>query len=87
MWKFAAPVAASRIEIKTGYDHLQRGGVPRGRVEVSYDGTEFETAAAMHDLKATLSLDPARPIRALRIVSESKGNGENFTMIQPLKIR
>ncbi len=86
-WTFDQPVAASRIDVKTGYDHLQRGGVPVGRVEVSYDGLAWETAARMHDLKATVTLDPARPIRALRIVSETHGNGETFTIIQPLKIR
>ncbi len=85
LWTFAEPVTASRIDIKTGYDHLQRGGVPVGRVEVSYDGSTFETAARMHDLKATLT--PDRPVKAIRIVSESPYNGETFTIIQPLKIR
>jgi hypothetical protein len=87
LWTFAAPVAASQIDVKTGYDHLQRGGFPKGRVEVSYDGATFETAAAFHDLKARVNLDPARPIRALKIVNESHGNGESFTIVQPLKIR
>ena len=87
LWTFSAPVSASQIDLKTGYDPLQRAGVPQGRVEVSYDGRTFETAAPMHDLKATLALDPARPVRALRIVCSSHGNGENFTLIQPLKIR
>jgi hexosaminidase len=85
LWTFAQPVTASRIDIKTGYDHLQRGGIPSGRVEVSYDGTTFETATRMHDLKATLATD--RPVRAIKIVSESPCNGETFTIIQPLKIR
>jgi hypothetical protein len=56
-------------------------------VEVSYDGRTFETVSGMHDLKASLTLDPQRPIRALRVVCTSHGNGENFTLIQPLKIR
>ncbi|MDR1671539.1 MAG: beta-N-acetylhexosaminidase, partial [Alistipes sp.] len=87
LWTFAAPVAASRVELRTGYAHLQRGGVPVGRVEVSYDGTTFEPAARLHNLRASVTLDPTRPIRALRIVSESHGNGERLTIIQPLKIQ
>jgi hypothetical protein len=86
-WTFTAPVAATRIDVKTGYDHLQRGGVARGRVEVSHDGTTWESAATLHDLKATIVLDPSRPIRALRIVNEAHGNGETFTIVQPLKIQ
>jgi hexosaminidase len=87
MWTFAAPLSAATIDLKTGYDHLQRAGVPQGRVEVSYDGRTFETVSGMYDLKATLELDPQRPIRALRAVCTSHGNGESFTLIQPLKIR
>lgn len=84
VWEFAAPVVADRVEIKTGYDHLQRAGFPLGRVEVSYDGRTFERAAEFHDLKA--SFVPERPFRAVRIVCEAHGNGENFTIVQPLKI-
>jgi hexosaminidase len=87
MWTFKAPVSASSVEIVTGYAHLQRGGFPSGRVEVSRDGTTWETIARLHDLKAGAALDPDRPIRALRVVNDSHGNGENFTIIQPLKIR
>jgi hexosaminidase len=86
LWKFAAPVAASRIDIRTGHNHLQRCGVAAGRVEVSYNGTDFESAARFHDLRATVELDPARPIRAIKIVNEAHGNGENTIIIQPLKI-
>jgi len=85
MWRFSAPVTAASIELKTGFDHLQRSGVPSGRVEVSYDGTTFETAARLHDLRATLS--PTRPLRAIRVVCERDGNGEAQVIIQPLKIK
>jgi hypothetical protein len=87
LWRFTEPVAASSIFVKTGYDHIQRVGFPQGRVEVSYDGSTFETAATLHDLKATVALDPARPVRALRVVCTSHGNGENFMIIPPLQIR
>ena len=87
LWRFREPVVVRTIFVKTGYDHLQRAGVPQGKVEVSYDGHTFETAARLHDLKATLTFEGERPIRALRIVSESHGNGERFVIVQPLKIR
>jgi hexosaminidase len=98
LWTFAAPLSASQIDLKTGYDHLQRGGVPLGRVEVSYDGRTFTPVATLHNLKARLSttathgkgegtISPSQPIRALRIVSTARGNGESFVIIQPLKIR
>jgi hypothetical protein len=85
LWTFAAPLSASQIDLKTGYDHLQRGGVPLGRVEVSLDGRTFTPVATLHDLRATIT--PSQPIRAIRIVSTANGNGENFVIIQPLKIR
>lgn len=85
LWTFSEPVTATSIFIKTGYDHLQRGGFPKGTVWVSYDGRNFESAAEMYDLKATIT--PTRPVRAIKVVSESHGNGESFTIIQPLKIQ
>ncbi len=87
VWKFDEPVAASRIEIRTGHNHLQRCGIPRGRVEVSYDGVVFERVAEMRDLKATVVPTMGRRVHAIRIISESHGNGESFVIIQPLKIR
>ncbi|MDR2894497.1 MAG: beta-N-acetylhexosaminidase, partial [Alistipes sp.] len=58
-WDFAEglPYDSYReIEIKTGYDHLQRAGVPGGRIEVSYDGRSFSEIARLDGLKATLVL-------------------------------
>ncbi len=86
LWRFDRPVATSQIDLRTGYGHLQRAGFPQGRVEVSYDGRSFEPVATLKDLKASVLLNAARPIRALKITCESHGNGENFTIIQPLKI-
>lgn len=99
MWRFAEPVSTSRIDVRTGYAHLQRAGFPHGRVEVSYDGQKFETVTEvtyggrtlktspeLHDLRATVKLEREKPVRAIRVVCTSHGNGENFTIIQPLKI-
>ncbi len=85
MWKFSAPVTCKSMGIKTGYEHLPRAGVPSGRVEISYDGKNFETVAELRDLGATIR--PGQPVHAVRIVSETDGNGEPFVIIQPLDIR
>ncbi len=85
MWRFTEPLSCRSITIKTGYEHLPRAGVPYGRVEVSYDGKNFETAAELRDLGAVIR--PGRPVYAVRIVSETEGNGEPFVIIQPLDIR
>ncbi len=85
MWRFAEPVSCRSIEVKTGYEHLPRAGIPFGRVEVSYDGRNFERVAELKDLGA--SVIPDKPLLAVRIVSETTGNGEPFVIIQPLDIR
>jgi hypothetical protein len=87
LWSFAAPLTASRIDLKTGYDHLQRAGVPHGIVEISYDGKTFEYAGRIHDLKWGDRPRAGCQIHAIRVICESHGNGESFTLIQPLKIR
>lgn len=84
LFRFATPVTCRSIRIRTGYEHLPRAGVPFGRVEVSYDGKKFEKAADLHDLGVKLVL--GRPVYAVRIVSETNGNGEPFVIIQPLEI-
>lgn len=86
MWKFAEPLACGTIRVGTGYEHLQRAGVPQGYVEVSYDGTSFERAGNLTD-GGKLIFRPERAVRAIRIVSETEGNGEPFVIIQPLQIR
>ena len=85
MWRFTEPVTCRSIGIKTGYEHLPRAGIPYGRVEISYDGKNFERTAQLQDLGATLV--PGGPVHAVRIVSETTGNGEPFVIIQPIDIR
>jgi hypothetical protein len=54
---------------------------------VSYDGKTFEYAGRLYDLKWGDMPAMGRPIHAIRVICESHGNGEKFTLIQPLKIR
>jgi hexosaminidase len=85
-WTFAAPLTCQSIRVATGYAHLQRAGVAQGYVEASYDGVTFERVAELHDAgEATFS--PRGAVRSVRVVSETQGNGESFTIIQPLDIR
>ncbi len=85
LFKFTTPVKCASIRIATGYGHLARAGVTSGRVEVSYDGKNFEPAGEMRDLGITLR--PEKPVYAIKIVAEANGNGEPFVIIQPLDIR
>ncbi len=85
LWTFERPLVCREIHLRTGRGHLQRGGFPRGYVEVSYDGKTFTQVADLHDLKATVR--PEKPVRALRVVNLSHGNGESSTEVQPLVVR
>ncbi len=85
LWTFEQPLICREIDVKTGRDHLQRTGFPKGRVEISYDGKNFTKIAELNDLKATVR--PEKPVRAIRVVCESHGNGESSTQVQPLRVR
>lgn len=85
LFSFAQPLSCSTIRVATGYEHLQRAGIPSGRVEVSYDGKNYQEIGRLHDLGATFR--PEKPVYAVRIVAETDGNGEPFVIIQPLDIR
>lgn len=85
LFSFAQPATCSSIRIATGYEHLQRAGIPSGRVEISYDGKNYREAGRLHDLGSVVL--PEKPVYAIRIVAETDGNGEPFVIIQPLDIR
>jgi hexosaminidase len=86
LWHFAEPLTCKTIRVATGYAHLQRAGVPHGRVEASYDGKTFEQVATLHD-GGEATFAPHGAVRAVRVVSDTEGNGESFVIIQPLEIR
>lgn len=84
MWKFAAPVDASAVTVKTGSNHMDRYVVPSGRVEVSYDGTTFEVIEPEFHVSAVIRPRPG--LRAIRLTATSEDNGEAYIVIQDLKI-
>jgi hexosaminidase len=86
LWQFASPLACDTIRVATGYAHLQRAGVPHGYVEASYDGTTFTRVAELHD-GGEATFAPRQAVQAVRVVSETQGNGEGFVIVQPLEIR
>jgi hexosaminidase len=86
LWRFAEPLTCRTIRVATGYAHLQRAGVPQGYVEASYNGKTFERVAELHD-GGEATFTPREAVRAVRVVSETEGNGESFMIIQPLEIR
>jgi hexosaminidase len=86
MWTFAVPLTCDSIHVATGYAHIQKAGVPFGYVEASYDGETFERVGALHD-GGEANFHPKQAVRAVRVVSETQGNGESFVIVQPLKIK
>ena len=81
---FAEPQSCSSLEVVTGYDHLPRYIVEQGSVEVSSDGVNFERAAGLVGGRA--KVECTQPVKAIRIVVERDGNGEDNVVVQPLKI-
>lgn len=82
---FASPVDAGSIEVHTGLSYLPRYHIPNGRVQTSTDGATFKDVATLHAGKATIF--PTGKVKAVRIVSDSDGNGESAVAIQDLKVR
>jgi hexosaminidase len=86
LWTFSTPLTCQNIRVATGYAHLQRAGVPLGYVEASYDGKTFERVSELHD-GGEATFHPRQSVCAIRVISETEGNGEGFVIIQPLEIR
>lgn len=82
MFTFDNPVYCRRMKVATGNFQLPRYIMIDGYVEVSYDGVTFETIG---DLCAGAFVieSPQRAIKAVRITSTSRGNGERWISIQP----
>lgn len=81
MFTFESPVACRRMVVATGNFQLPRYIFESGYVEVSYDGTTFETVGELECGKYTIY--PKSPIRAVRMVCTSQGNGAEWVSIQP----
>jgi len=83
-YTFAKPLTCRSIELATGLYYMPRYVLPKGYVEVSYDGAAWERADSLTDGRTTIY--PRKSLRALRIVSASDGNGENALALQDLRI-
>lgn len=84
LFTFSRPLVCGSIEVVTGYEYLPRYIIENGSVEVSGDGVNFEHAASLCGGRAKVRL--SKPVKALRVVASSDGNGEDNVVIQPLKI-
>ena len=85
-YTFAAPLVCHSIELATGLYYMPRYLLPEGYVEVryDYDGAGWERAGDLAEGRAILY--PQKPVRAVRIVSTTDGNGENALALQDLRI-
>ena len=82
MYTFAHPVACRRMVLSTGNFQLPRFIFEEGYAEVSYDGVTFEYAGNLKNGGIVIE-NPERPIKAVRLVCTSRGNGAQFVSIQP----
>ena len=82
MYTFDKPVACRRMKVATGNFQLPRYLFENGYVEVSYDGESFVRVGELECGIYTI-VAPPRPIKAVRIVSTSEGNGARWVSIQP----
>ena len=79
---FAQPVECRRMQVATGNFQLPRFIFEQVYAEISYDGVEFVYAGKMGNGMFVIH-NPIRPIKAIRLVCTSQGNGAKFVSIQP----
>jgi len=79
---FERAVECRRMYVATGNFQLPRFIFENGYVEISSDGETFERVGDLDCGGYTIEY-PARPIKAVRMVCTSPGNGAAFVSIQP----
>lgn len=84
-YDFAAPVKCREMFLQTGNRQLPKTIFTTGYAEVSYDGQTFERAGELE--KGSITLRPARPVKAVRLVSTCDDNGTPWVTIQPPQIK
>ena len=82
MFTFASPVTCRSMKVATGNFQLPRYIFENGYVEVSYDGTTFERIGDLDGGSYTI-VHPPKPIKAVRMICTSQGNGAEWVSIQP----
>ena len=83
-YRFAEPVKARRITFASGYPHLHRCILEFAYVEVSYDGERFEHVGRLTN--GSLSFEPTRAVRAVRVTTDGPSDAEPKAILQPLVI-
>ena len=77
---FAEAVECREMELLTGYTHIAHRIFPSGYVEVSADGEKFVRVATLVDGRAKI-VQPATPIKAVRIISTHHRNSTESVVI------
>ena len=85
LYTFEKPVTCRRMEIFTGNLQLPRFIFNAGYMEVSYDGTSFKRVCELKNGGGVIE-NPARAIKAVRIVCTESGNGADFVTVQAPKV-
>lgn len=85
LYTFENPVRCREMFLQTGNRQLPKTIVTTGYAEVSYDGASFERAGELD--KGSITLRPARAVKAVRIVSTCGDNGTPYVTIQPPQIK
>lgn len=82
LYTFVQPVTCRRMVLSTGNFQLPRFIFEQGYAEISYDGKTFVHGGQLKN-GAIIIDNPNRPIKAVRLVCTSRGNGDRFVSIQP----
>ncbi|MBO5830814.1 MAG: family 20 glycosylhydrolase [Alistipes sp.] len=79
---FAQPVKCRKMQVATGNFQLPRFIFENGYAEISYDGMTFSYGGKLENGMFIID-NPERPIKAVRLVCTSQGNGAKHVSIQP----
>ena len=82
MYSFDTPVKCRRMKVATGNFQLPRYIFENGYVEVSFDGDNYTYIGDLECGMFTIEY-PAQPIKSVRIICTSRGNGAEWVSIQP----
>ena len=79
---FVQAVECRRMQVATGNFQLPRFIFEQGYAEVSYDGSTFVRVGDIENGMYIVE-NPPQPIKAVRLVCTSRGNGAKYVSIQP----
>lgn len=81
LYTFEKPVECRRLEVRTGNLQLPRYVFNSGYMEVSEDGVTFRRVCDLKNGGGAID-NPSRPIKAVRVVCTTDGNGAAFVTVQ-----